>query len=192
PRVAVRIGEHAGVAAPERRAGRARDRRAGALGVGQHRVDLLGRADVVRERHSAPAAAVLDAAVLGELCAPPEREDGAAGPEEDDVVVRCGAALPAERLVEAPRPPEVRDSERDEAETLLHMRWRGLEPPRGINPTRPSTLRVYQFRHQRARAIVATTSRRPPLISNRLRYGRCASSARKRWRRPSRARPDTR
>src|SRR5262245_27104541 len=38
------------------------------------------------------------------------------------------------------------------------MRWRGLEPPRGINPTRPSTLRVYQFRHQRARAIVATPS----------------------------------
>src|SRR5438874_3698212 len=36
------------------------------------------------------------------------------------------------------------------------MRWRGLEPPRGVNPTRPSTLRVYQFRHQRARAIVAT------------------------------------
>src|SRR5215208_3693380 len=35
------------------------------------------------------------------------------------------------------------------------MRWRGLEPPRGINPTRPSTLRVYQFRHQRARRIVA-------------------------------------
>src|SRR5438045_5307353 len=40
------------------------------------------------------------------------------------------------------------------------MRWRGLEPPRGINPTRPSTLRVYQFRHQRARAIVATPSLR--------------------------------
>ena len=33
------------------------------------------------------------------------------------------------------------------------MRWRGLEPPRGINPTRPSTLRVYQFRHQRAAAL---------------------------------------
>ena len=34
----------------------------------------------------------------------------------------------------------------------VRMRWRGLEPPRGINPTRPSTLRVYQFRHQRAPA----------------------------------------
>src|SRR5918911_2868465 len=39
------------------------------------------------------------------------------------------------------------------------MRWRGLEPPRGVNPTRPSTLRVYQFRHQRAATIVATLSR---------------------------------
>ena len=31
------------------------------------------------------------------------------------------------------------------------MRWRGLEPPRPIQATRPSTLRVYQFRHQRVR-----------------------------------------
>src|ERR1051325_11183753 len=38
------------------------------------------------------------------------------------------------------------------------MRWRGLEPPRGFNPTRPSTLRVYQFRHQRARRIVAAAT----------------------------------
>src|SRR5262245_50709424 len=29
------------------------------------------------------------------------------------------------------------------------MRWRGLEPPRPVRATRPSTLRVYQFRHQR-------------------------------------------
>jgi hypothetical protein len=35
------------------------------------------------------------------------------------------------------------------------MRWRGLEPPRAAKPTRPSTLRVYQFRHQRARISVA-------------------------------------
>src|SRR3954465_902206 len=38
------------------------------------------------------------------------------------------------------------------------MRWRGLDPPRGVNPPRPSTLRVYQFRHQRARRIVAMPS----------------------------------
>ena len=35
------------------------------------------------------------------------------------------------------------------------MRWRGLEPPRPARGTRPSTLRVYQFRHQRAKRIVA-------------------------------------
>jgi site-specific DNA recombinase len=29
------------------------------------------------------------------------------------------------------------------------VRSSGLEPPRGVNPTRPSTLRVYQFRHER-------------------------------------------
>lgn len=29
------------------------------------------------------------------------------------------------------------------------MRPRGLEPPRTIQSTRPSTLRVYQFRHRR-------------------------------------------
>ena len=33
---------------------------------------------------------------------------------------------------------------------LLVMRWRGLEPPRPKAATRPSTWRVYQFRHQRA------------------------------------------
>src|SRR5436305_7805722 len=46
------------------------------------------------------------------------------------------------------------------------MRWRGLEPPRGINPTRPSTLRVYQFRHQRAATIVAADFRAPTLTAS--------------------------
>jgi hypothetical protein len=31
------------------------------------------------------------------------------------------------------------------------VRSSGLEPPRAIRPTRPSTLRVYQFRHDRRR-----------------------------------------
>ncbi len=34
------------------------------------------------------------------------------------------------------------------------MRWRGLEPPRPKAATRPSTWRVYQFRHQRAVLIL--------------------------------------
>src|ERR1043166_7762238 len=35
----------------------------------------------------------------------------------------------------------------------LTMRLRGGEPPRVFPPTRPSTLRVYQFRHSRSRAV---------------------------------------
>ena len=43
------------------------------------------------------------------------------------------------------------------------MRWRGLEPPRPVRATRPSTLRVYQFRHQRVDGrIVAATRRLTP------------------------------
>jgi hypothetical protein len=33
------------------------------------------------------------------------------------------------------------------------MRLRGVEPPRPLRATRPSTLRVYQFRHSRSRAV---------------------------------------
>ena len=36
------------------------------------------------------------------------------------------------------------------ATASLRMRSSGLEPPRGKLPTRPSTLRVYQFRHERS------------------------------------------
>ena len=49
------------------------------------------------------------------------------------------------------------------------VRRRGLEPPRGNSPTRPSTLRVYQFRHRRrAKPSIGRDSRRltsvrPPL-----------------------------
>ena len=33
------------------------------------------------------------------------------------------------------------------------MRLRGVEPPRPVRATRPSTLRVYQFRHSRLRGV---------------------------------------
>src|SRR5256714_6915068 len=52
-------------------------------------------------------------------------------------------------------PDGVKQEKRPLSRPPSHMRWRGLEPPRGVNPTRPSTLRVYQFRHQRAGRIVA-------------------------------------
>src|SRR5206468_6319219 len=64
----------------------------------------------------------------------------------------------------------VKDQTKAAAGTAALMRWRGLEPPRGINPTRPSTLRVYQFRHQRARRIVATV----PWLLTRRRGGLCS------------------
>ena len=76
----------------------------------------------MRQRDAAPAARVLDAAVLRELIAAPERHDHPSRLEEDDVVVRLGAGRPAERLVEGARPGEIADAERDEAEALLHVR----------------------------------------------------------------------
>jgi hypothetical protein len=47
------------------------------------------------------------------------------------------------------------------------MRSSGLEPPRAVKPTRPSTLRVYQFRHER-RGREYSLGRRPesPLASH--------------------------
>ena len=51
---------------------------------------------------------------------------------------------------EAGRAPPARPAAmRKGARGRPRMRWRGLEPPRPVRATRPSTLRVYQFRHQR-------------------------------------------
>ena len=46
-----------------------------------------------------------------------------------------------------------------EALFVANMRWRGLEPPRPKAATRPSTWRVYQFRHQRAKRILPSGCR---------------------------------
>ena len=51
----------------------------------------------------------------------------------------------------------------------LSMRPSGLEPPRAIKPTRPSTLRVYQFRHGRRRG--ASIASGPPPLGPRHRTG---------------------
>ena len=50
-------------------------------------------------------------------------------------------------------PPTAGFVRQPQARGILHMRRRGLEPPRGKSPTRPSTLRVYQFRHRRDGAV---------------------------------------
>jgi hypothetical protein len=49
------------------------------------------------------------------------------------------------------RPGQRRGRERKKAplRRAFRMRSSGLEPPRAVKPTRPSTLRVYQFRHER-------------------------------------------
>ena len=62
------------------------------------------------------------------------------------------------------------------------MRSSGLEPPRGVSPTRPSTLRVYQFRHERrgreysparrAREMLAGTALCAPSVIVRVAVGR--------------------
>ena len=46
-----------------------------------------------------------------------------------------------------------------DAEPLSIMRLNGVEPSRVFPPTRPSTLRVYQFRHSRLRAVDSRCSR---------------------------------
>jgi GNAT superfamily N-acetyltransferase len=60
-------------------------------------------------------------------------------PGQGDTGRRRGAASPRKRR----NPPQGAG---------FDMRWRGLEPPRPNRVTRPSTLRVYQFRHQRGPA----------------------------------------
>src|SRR5437763_780590 len=83
PRVPVEVAEDAGVAAVEGLGRFARDRGAVPARLLDHVVDLLARADVVRERDAAPARAVVwDAVVLRELLPPPEHEDDAVRLEE--------------------------------------------------------------------------------------------------------------
>src|SRR2546426_10323779 len=107
--MAVGVGEDAGVPAPERLAAWTRDRPSRPLGLIEDGVDLGWRAHVVGERNPSPAAGVLDAAVLRELVAAPERDDEPARLEEDDVVAGRRMRGPAEHLGERPRPAEITD-----------------------------------------------------------------------------------
>src|SRR4051812_21489756 len=60
PGVAVRIQEERAVAAPERLPRLAADRATRRAGLLDHRVDLLGRAEVARERDASPAPGIGD------------------------------------------------------------------------------------------------------------------------------------
>jgi len=107
----VRIEEDAGVAAPPPLRGLARNRSAGRPGFLDQRVDLGGRAHVVREADSAPAPAVDDAVVLGDLLAPPENDDEPVGVEEHGLL-HLEPGLPTEALVEGTRGVEVANAKR--------------------------------------------------------------------------------
>src|SRR4029077_20672154 len=120
PRVAVGIDEDPRVAAPEGLARLAPNAGGGLAGLLDHLVDLVGRARGVGEGDSAPDAPRGDRAVLGQLDAVPEGNHHAPRLEEDTVVSLLCAALPAERLIELAGAGQVRDSERDQAETLFH------------------------------------------------------------------------
>ena len=48
------------------------------------------------------------------------------------------------------------------------MRLRGVEPPRPVRVTRPSTLRVYQFRHRRVLGQSSGRLTSEPLAERRI------------------------
>ncbi len=52
------------------------------------------------------------------------------------------------------------------------MRLNGVEPSRAVKPTRPSTLRVYQFRHSRLRGDDSRCSADPGLLVASVRGAR--------------------
>ena len=118
PRMAVGVDEDAGVAAPERLGAVAWDRGARRLGLGDDRIDLGGRADVVRQRDAAPAARVLDAAVLRQLIAAPERDDHPLPPgRRSDVVGRPSTVSRAHQRRERSR-RRAPERDREDATTL--------------------------------------------------------------------------
>ena len=67
---------------------------------------------------------------------------------------RFSGARREHRRPRAHRQPRPQVDENPAFAGLPEVRPRGLEPPRAIRPTRPSTLRVYQFRHRRVVAKV--------------------------------------
>src|SRR5581483_2034503 len=138
PGVAVGVDEDARVPAPEGLCAVARDRRPSGLRLGDHGVDLGRGADVVGERDPAPAAVVLDSAVLRELGTIPQRDDEATGLEEDHAIVGSRVRLPAERLVERAGAGEVADAEGDQADALLHQTVPPANQARAVSSNGPS------------------------------------------------------
>src|SRR5215475_12229126 len=120
PDVAVWIPETAGVTAVEGLPGRLRYLGPGGCRFGQHPINLGPRPDVVRQDDAAEAIAiaVLDTRVAGQLVACPEDHRHASGLEEHRLLGLL--APPAQPLVKRPGPVQVGDSQRDQADPLLH------------------------------------------------------------------------
>jgi len=135
PEVAVRVGEVAGVAAPEGRAGRLDDPGTGALGARQQRVDLVPAAHVVGDAHLGRAGrAKRHIGVAGDAA---PREQGqphaAAQLEERDRTILefladdALAGQPKPLPVEGQRPLQVVDPERQDSDPRFPAR----APPGG-------------------------------------------------------------
>src|ERR1700693_4498805 len=117
PNVSVGIGEGARVPAPLGPSGGAGDRRSRTDRRGEHGVDFLGRADVVRQ---------LDARSALAAERRPQSEHHPAGLEEDHLFVGLLGAGPSERLVEGASAGEILYAKGYEADPLFHGRSMSL------------------------------------------------------------------
>ena len=120
PHVAIGIPEESGVAAVERLARDLRHIRAGARSGTDDSIHLLAGSDVVREDDASERAGpvVFDSGIGRDLVTAPEHDRLPASLEEDRLLHLL--ATPAKLLVEGVRPSEVRDTEGDETDSLLH------------------------------------------------------------------------
>src|SRR5581483_3229209 len=101
----------AAVAAPDGVRARPDDRAAGALRVGEDRVDVLRAAHVVRQ---------LDAGRPMAAEGGPQAENHAARLKEADLVIGLLRTAPPHRLIEGSRAREVGHSEGDQADARFH------------------------------------------------------------------------
>src|SRR4029077_17742334 len=129
PRMTIGVQEHRAVAAPKRLSRLASDACAGRACLLHDRIDLLARSGVERQRHTAPPLGVLDAAVLGELRAIPQREHHLTSLKEHHVVALIGARRPAERLIKPAGTLQIAYAQGDHADSLGHPPNACRKPP---------------------------------------------------------------
>ncbi len=99
-----------------------------------------------RCRANAPLPAALCVADARGVRVTPQGPSGSRSRSSETLRVCHGKHRNAPRPAPGKTCPDPRETPPGRA---LLMRSSGLEPPRAVKPTRPSTLRVYQFRHER-------------------------------------------